>query len=235
MKNPPIQAPTSTENVVNPQTSIISSTGNTETPIQKPIESSQTGVSSATGINIAEVSKLPQDEQKRKDIYLEWWAIKKLSDADVLEKYPTKQEMNFKQKGDYIQKIKTDGYNAVYKKYTITEEDFAQVLIEAETKKWEWSVSALMAKQKIVEAYVEDKKIDLWVFCKLLVKDRLKSPKSAEFPRTDYTVRAIGGDDILVSSYVDAENTYGANIRSNFKCIIDYNNADPVSKKVEIQ
>lgn len=48
-----------------------------------------------------------------------------------------------------------------------------------------------MAKQKIVEAYVEDKKIDLWVFCKLLVKDRLKSPKSADFPAIDYTIRAI--------------------------------------------
>jgi len=137
MKNPPTQAPTSTGNTVNTPITPVVSTGNTKTPIQKPIESSQTGVSSATGINMAEVSKLPQDEQKRKEIYLEWWAIKKLSDADVLEKYPTKQEMNFKQKGDYIQKIKTGGYNAIYKKYAITEEEFAQVLIEAETKKWE--------------------------------------------------------------------------------------------------
>lgn len=67
----------------------------------------------------------------------------------------------------------------------------------------------------------------------MLVKDELKSPSTADFPWADFNIIATY-DEIVVNSYVDAENTFGAKIRNHLKCYIDYNNADPISKKVEL-
>ncbi len=46
------------------------------------------------------------------------------------------------------------------------------------------------------------------------VEDVLKSPKSADFPMYEYTATDIGDGGCEVSGYVDAENSFGANIRS---------------------
>lgn len=52
---------------------------------------------------------------------------------------------------------------------------------------------------------------------KIVVKDKLKSPSSAKFPISDseYVVeKAIGENDWVVSGYVDAQNGFGAMIRT---------------------
>lgn len=50
-----------------------------------------------------------------------------------------------------------------------------------------------------------------------VVRNRLKSPTSAEFPSwSSFNVRNIGECVFIVSSYVDAQNGFGAQIRSNF-------------------
>ena len=51
---------------------------------------------------------------------------------------------------------------------------------------------------------------------KSYVENRLKSPKSADFP--SYSTRFVShsGNQYTVSAYVNAENSFGANVRSYF-------------------
>lgn len=69
---------------------------------------------------------------------------------------------------------------------------------------------------------VEEKKNEAAVYCKMLVQDRLKSPKSADFP---WVIQATAGpnDTYSVVSYVDAQNSFGAMIRTNYLCRVKYN------------
>lgn len=59
---------------------------------------------------------------------------------------------------------------------------------------------------------------DIWVWSQKIVQDNLKSPSSAKFPRfgsNDISIQNINGD-IYVYSYVDADNGFGAKIRTPF-------------------
>lgn len=57
--------------------------------------------------------------------------------------------------------------------------------------------------------------------CEDMVKQVLKSPSSAKFP--NFTEWGFSKDpsQIIVQGYVDSENSFGANIRSDFQFIID--------------
>ena len=63
------------------------------------------------------------------------------------------------------------------------------------------------------------------VMCENFVKDRLKSPDSADFSNETTT---MGVNDTLweVSGDVDAENSFGASLRSHFTCVVRYTPAD---------
>lgn len=61
------------------------------------------------------------------------------------------------------------------------------------------------------------------------VADRLKSPSSADFgglfsdyQDPDEVVTALGGGEFRVVAWVDAENSFGANIRTHFVCELKY-------------
>jgi hypothetical protein len=58
--------------------------------------------------------------------------------------------------------------------------------------------------------------------CKELVKASLKSPSTADFPWTDYRRQTHGGGKYTVRSYVDAQNSFGATLRSQWRCTITY-------------
>jgi len=71
-----------------------------------------------------------------------------------------------------------------------------------------------------------DKKAEAVVYCEDAVKQRLKAPSSAEFAgswmtKTEY-VTDLGGGLYRMRSYVDAQNSFGAKIRSNFICEIEF-------------
>lgn len=57
---------------------------------------------------------------------------------------------------------------------------------------------------------------DIWIYTQYVVKENLKSPKSAKFPYIEDAEIIRSSDSIIVKSYVDAENSFGAKIRSDF-------------------
>lgn len=58
--------------------------------------------------------------------------------------------------------------------------------------------------------------------CQTFVTNRLKSPSTADFPFADYT--SWKGDDgkYTIKSYVDAQNGFGAIVRSYWHCETTY-------------
>lgn len=60
-----------------------------------------------------------------------------------------------------------------------------------------------------------------WAYMQLFVEEQLKSPNSAEFPFGGYRdVTPLGDGRYKVSSYVDAENAFGATMRTHFEGVI---------------
>jgi hypothetical protein len=57
------------------------------------------------------------------------------------------------------------------------------------------------------------------------VKERLKSPSTASFPRSsekrDYITK-LGENKYLIEAWVDSQNSFGAMIRSNYSCTITF-------------
>jgi hypothetical protein len=54
------------------------------------------------------------------------------------------------------------------------------------------------------------------------VRDRLKAPATAEFPRRPYGVTWVGGCTFKVNSYVDAQNGFGAKLRNKYFAELEY-------------
>ncbi len=71
--------------------------------------------------------------------------------------------------------------------------------------------------------------ISCYFYSQDLVKKQLKSPKSADFPWYSDSFIKDKGDTILVSAYVDADNSFGANIRTNYIASIKVKDGEPVS------
>lgn len=69
--------------------------------------------------------------------------------------------------------------------------------------------------------------VGAWVVCQQFLEDRLVAPSTAEYPSgySDYT-RSLGGGRFRVDAYVDAQNSFGAMIRTDFSCTVDYQGND---------
>ncbi|MDB8458884.1 toxin-antitoxin system YwqK family antitoxin [Turicibacter sanguinis] len=60
---------------------------------------------------------------------------------------------------------------------------------------------------------------DAWAAAQVRVKRDLKAPSSAKFPMiSSANITKINSNEYSVRSYVDAENSFGAKIRTNFTC-----------------
>lgn len=70
--------------------------------------------------------------------------------------------------------------------------------------------------------------ISAYVYSQDLVKQQLKSPKSASFPLYSKSFIIDKGDTILISAYVDADNSFGTNVRVNYTATINLKNDEPV-------
>ena len=62
-----------------------------------------------------------------------------------------------------------------------------------------------------------DPKIDAWVCAQDVVESRLKAPSTADFcSYPEATVTDLGNNEYRIEGYVDAQNSFGATIRSHF-------------------
>lgn len=57
---------------------------------------------------------------------------------------------------------------------------------------------------------------DCYSYSQELVKNKLKSPKSANFPWYSNDFIKDKGNKIIVSAYVDADNSFGTNVRVQY-------------------
>lgn len=69
--------------------------------------------------------------------------------------------------------------------------------------------------------------ISCYTFSQSLVKDKLKSPKSAVFPLYSESFITDKGDTIIVSAYVNADNSFGSNIKVNYVATIQIKGGEP--------
>ena len=58
------------------------------------------------------------------------------------------------------------------------------------------------------------------------VKERLKSPSSADFPWGTDCVSKVSENTYIINSYVDSQNSFGAMLRTNFSCQVTLNSDD---------
>jgi hypothetical protein len=76
----------------------------------------------------------------------------------------------------------------------------------------------------------EDARYGAFTVCTKFVEDRLKSPGSASFRNyfedDGEVVVAKTGDSYSVLSTVDSENSFGANIRTSFLCVVEPTGGD---------
>lgn len=65
--------------------------------------------------------------------------------------------------------------------------------------------------------------IEAFLICQDFVEDRLKAPATAEYPSDyrKYTERLASGR-FRVTAYVDAQNSFGAQVRTDFVCVVKY-------------
>ncbi len=72
-------------------------------------------------------------------------------------------------------------------------------------------------------------KIEAWVMAQQFVKDGLRSPGSADFGGVfgdyqdpDDVVTDLGSGKFRIRAWVDAQNAFGAEIRTRFLCELEY-------------
>ena len=65
---------------------------------------------------------------------------------------------------------------------------------------------------------------DIYLVAKEFVTQRLKAPSTADFPSSNHAeIINISDNKWQVRSYVDAQNSFGAKLRSNFTALVVYN------------
>lgn len=79
--------------------------------------------------------------------------------------------------------------------------------------------------------------IDAWINCKDFVTKNLKSPATAEFPASNesgVTIRQAPNAHWIVVGYVDAQNSFGAQLRQTFGCELSYSGTNVTAEHLTI-
>lgn len=74
---------------------------------------------------------------------------------------------------------------------------------------------------------------EAYTITKNLVRKRLKSPSSASFPWSATRTWDLKNGKFKILAYVDAQNSFGANLRKEFTCIIEFNTTGRDGKPAE--
>lgn len=91
-----------------------------------------------------------------------------------------------------------------------------------------WAVFPSGSDKKKATAAVAptDHSSSAFVRCQRYVRDRLKAPATADFPFLDRRTWKFDDDVYVVKSYVDAQNSFGAMLRTNWHCKVQYVGGD---------
>ena len=68
----------------------------------------------------------------------------------------------------------------------------------------------------------EPEGIEAYVMCQQFIEERLKAPGSAKYPVFSEIQMVQDGNAFTIFSYVDAQNSFGALIRSDYECAVEY-------------
>jgi hypothetical protein len=103
---------------------------------------------------------------------------------------------------------------------------FVLVAIGAFVALWVAAIVAVVLSPAKLDAILhaapqgpQDRAIEAEVICEQFVSRRLKAPSSADFSWPhDTTISGSGDGPYTVIGWVDAQNSFGAKIRSNYAC-----------------
>lgn len=84
------------------------------------------------------------------------------------------------------------------------------------------AIAIATSSSNVAVAYKYTKRHAAWDMCSEFVRDRLKAPKTADFAEyRDVGTSVIrSGRRFVVDGYVDAENSFGANLRTQYICTV---------------
>lgn len=104
------------------------------------------------------------------------------------------------------------------------EERQAQAVARGEREKAAADAKAKKELEEAAASRLRDRSDMAAIICANFVESSLKSPKSADFPgsRAAGGSRALGDQTYQVRSYVDAQNSFGAELRNWYECKIQY-------------
>lgn len=72
----------------------------------------------------------------------------------------------------------------------------------------------------------QDEITTAFIISKEIVKTKLKAPATAEFPFVDFKYSSLGQNTYSITSYVDAQNSYGALLRNDWCVRLKYLGGD---------
>lgn len=106
-----------------------------------------------------------------------------------------------------------------------------------QAKKEQESAAAVAAEAKAKKereeaaAANQDRSVMAAIICSNYVEASLKSPKSADFPwdKAAGGSSKLGNQTYFVRSYVDAQNSFGAELRNWYECKIQYRSGEDVN------
>jgi len=75
-----------------------------------------------------------------------------------------------------------------------------------------------------------------WSAARMYVEARLKNPGSADFPWYDRSaIHFIGNGKYRINSYVDATNSFGGTIRTNYSCVVRMESGEWALESISMQ
>ena len=88
-------------------------------------------------------------------------------------------------------------------------------------------ISSLSKTGSNFSSTLSDRAFTAWAVHELFVKNALKAPGTAEFaPQSASKVETVGKDTYKITSYVDAQNSFGAKIRNYYTIVLKDNGPD---------
>lgn len=80
------------------------------------------------------------------------------------------------------------------------------------------------SKEKSVD--ISDESSMAHIQCKEFVREQLKAPSSADFAFLDYSASNMGGNQFVIRSNVEAQNSFGVKLKNNYVCAVKWNGSN---------